>query len=83
MRERLKSKVDAARSYARSNPKEAKWSLGGAVTGAVAGFAIGGVGIAAMGGAKGANFLVVMLVLAIVLGLVGNRIGIALDRQGG
>lgn len=83
MRERVRSGVDAAASYARSNPNEARWSIGAAAASAVAGFAIGGVGIAAMSNAKGAIVIVVMLVLAIALGLVGNRVGIWFDRRGG
>lgn len=62
---------------AKARPSETSWSLIGAFVGAVMGFLIGGVGIAAMGGATG---IPAAVVLAIVGGIVGNRYGISKDR---
>ena len=49
----------------------------GAVAGAAIGFAIGGVGIASMGGAVG---IPAAVILAAIGGMLGNRYGISRDR---
>lgn len=67
-------KVAAA---ARARPAETRWSIIGAVAGAVLGLLVGGVGIAAMGGAAGVPAAVI---LALVGGVLGNRYGISRDR---
>jgi len=67
-------KVTAA---AKARPAETRWSLIGAAVGAMLGFLIGGVGIAAMGGAAGVP---AALILAIAGGVLGNRYGISKDR---
>ncbi len=70
-------KVAAA---AKARPSETRWSLIGGAVGAVLGLLIGGVGIAAMGGAAGVPAAVI---LALVGGIVGNRYGISKDRPVG
>ena len=59
-------------------PQEVKNTAAGIATGLAAGAAIGGVGIAALGGAVGVSGAVA---LAAIGGLVGNRIGISKDRR--
>jgi predicted lipid-binding transport protein (Tim44 family) len=67
-------KVTAA---AKGRAAETRWSLIGAAAGAVLGLLVGGVGIAAMGGAAGVPAAVI---LALVGGVLGNRYGISKDR---
>lgn len=62
---------------ARARPAETYWSIIGAAVGAVLGLLVGGVGIAAMGGAAGVPAAVI---LALVGGVLGNRYGISKDR---
>ncbi|MGO7050106.1 hypothetical protein ACC697_10075 [Rhizobium ruizarguesonis] len=77
----MKDKFSVARerivSGAKARPAETRWSLIGAAAGAVLGLLIGGVGIAAMGGAAGFPAAVI---LALVGGVLGNRYGISKDR---
>ncbi|RVM58389.1 hypothetical protein CN128_09865 [Sinorhizobium meliloti] len=81
MTERLKDKLASgarkAAAAAKARPAEARWSVIGAVAGAVVGFLIGGVGIAAMGGATGVP---AAIILTLVGALLGNRYGISKDR---
>lgn len=70
--------VSAAGDFRRSRPKEVYWSTAGIVAGAASGFLIGGVGIAAGGSAVG---IPAAFILAIVGGLIGNRIGVEIDRR--
>lgn len=62
---------------AKARPAETRWSLIGAGLGAALGFLVGGVGIAAMGGAAGVPAAVI---LALLGALIGNRYGISKDR---
>ncbi|KQQ72442.1 hypothetical protein ASF70_13000 [Rhizobium sp. Leaf321] len=62
---------------AKARPAETIWSIIGAVGGAILGLMIGGVGIAAMGGAKGVP---AAIILALLFGVIGNRYGISKDR---
>jgi hypothetical protein len=73
--------VAIAGDYTKARPKEAFWSMVGTGVGVIAGFSLGGVGIAAGGGASGFSGMVVLIVLAGVGGLLGNRFGIWLDRR--
>ncbi|MDI4231486.1 hypothetical protein OZ411_01490 [Bradyrhizobium sp. Arg237L] len=66
--------------FAKTRP-ELFWSIVGAAVGAIAGFFIGGVGIAAGGGARGVSSLAVLIIFAAIAGLVGNRLGIAIGRR--
>ena len=59
-------------------PNELKSTIAGIATGLLAGAVIGGIGIAAVGGAVGVSGAAV---LAVAGGLVGNRIGISKDRR--
>ncbi|MBY5660417.1 hypothetical protein [Rhizobium leguminosarum] len=77
MKDRLSSGAQKVATAAKARPAETRWSLIGAVTGAVFGLLVGGVGIAAMGGAAGVPAAVI---LALVGGVVGNRYGISKDR---
>lgn len=63
--------------YAQKNPNETKWTSAGIGLGILAGLSIGGVGIAALGGAIGVSAAVI---LAAVGGMIGNRYGIGKDR---
>jgi hypothetical protein len=58
-------------------PNEAKLTVAGFVVGMVLGLLIGGIGIAARGTAFG---LPACIVLGIALAMVGNRVGVGLDR---
>jgi hypothetical protein len=72
--------IAKARDYAKARP-EAFWSIIGTGGGATVGWFVGGVGVAAVGGATGVPGLVVLLIIAAVTGLAGNRIGIEIDRR--
>lgn len=56
---------------------QTKWSLAGIVLGALVGLSIGGVGIAAMGGAVGIPAAIIFAALG---GMIGNRDGVGKDR---
>ncbi|MCK1409403.1 hypothetical protein [Bradyrhizobium sp. 76] len=60
---------------------EVFWSIVGGLSGAIVGFLVGGVGVAAGGGASGIAPLVVVIIFAAVVGLIGNRLGIAVGRR--
>lgn len=77
LKRKLSSGAQKVAAAARARPSETRWSLIGAVAGAMLGLIIGGVGIAAMGGAAGVPAAVI---LAIVGGMLGNRYGISRDR---
>lgn len=77
MRKHLSRGVGSATKLAKARPQEVRWSLIGAVAGAAIGFAIGGVGIASMGGAVG---IPAAVILAAIGGMLGNRYGISRDR---
>ena len=66
--------------YAKVRPKEAGWSIVGVAFGVIAGLTIGGVGIATSGGATGLSKLAVVLILAAIGGLIGNRVGIWIEQ---
>lgn len=77
MKQKISSGAQKVAAAAKARPAETRWSLIGAAAGAVLGLLIGGVGIAAMGGAAGAPAAVI---LALVGGVLGNRYGISKDR---
>lgn len=77
MKDKLASGAKKAVSAAKARPAETRWSLIGAVIGAFLGILVGGVGIAAMGGAAG---IPAAAILALVGAVIGNRYGISKDR---
>jgi predicted lipid-binding transport protein (Tim44 family) len=77
MKQRLESNARKLAAAAKARPAETRWSLIGAAAGAVLGLVVGGVGIAAMGGAAGVPAAVI---LALVGGVLGNRYCISKDR---
>ncbi|MEF3134599.1 hypothetical protein OS035_24390 [Rhizobium sp. 268] len=77
MKQKLEQNARKVAAAARARPAETRWSLIGAAVGAVLGLLVGGVGVAAMGGAAGVPAAVI---LALVGGVVGNRYGISKDR---
>ncbi|UFS81534.1 MULTISPECIES: hypothetical protein [Rhizobium] len=77
MKQRFTAGTQKVTAAAKARPAETRWSLIGAAGGAFLGFLIGGVGIAAMGGAAGVP---AALILAIAGGVLGNRYGISKDR---
>jgi len=77
MKQKLASNARKVTAAAKARPAETRWSLIGAATGAVVGLMIGGVGIAAMGGAAGVP---AAIILALVGGMAGNRYGVSKDR---
>ncbi|MDX1216287.1 hypothetical protein GOL99_12155 [Sinorhizobium medicae] len=77
MKQRISSGTQKVAAAAKARPAETRWSLIGAAAGVVLGLLIGGVGIAAMGGAAGVPAAVI---LALVGGVIGNRYGISKDR---
>ncbi|TBA24745.1 hypothetical protein [Rhizobium ruizarguesonis] len=77
MKDKLASGAKKAVSAAKARPAETRWSVIGAAVGAVLGLLVGGVGVAAMGGAAGVPAAVI---LALVGAVIGNRYGISKDR---
>ncbi len=77
MKEKLHMGAQNLAAAAKARPAETKWSLIGASAGGIIGLLIGGVGVAAMGGAAGVPAAVI---LALVGGVLGNRYGISKDR---
>jgi hypothetical protein len=78
MKDRLRRVAVAIWVFVRSRPKECRWSIYGFVVGALSGVLfIGGVGIAALGGAVGAS---AWAILGVIGGMVGNRIGVEKDK---
>lgn len=80
MRQVIRRGAAIASHYAKARP-EAFWSMIGIAVGVIAGFSIGGIGITARGGATGLSNFAVLLTLASVGGLIGNRVGIWIDRR--
>ncbi len=77
MKQRFTAGAQKVSAAAKARPAETRWSLIGAAVGAILGLVIGGVGIAAMGGATGVP---AAIILALVGGVIGNRYGISKDR---
>jgi predicted lipid-binding transport protein (Tim44 family) len=77
MKQQLEASARKVAAAAKARPAETRWSIIGAAAGAVLGLLIGGVGIAAMGGAAG---IPAAVILALIGGIVGNRYGISKDR---
>ncbi|MBC2806982.1 hypothetical protein C3Y94_028025 [Rhizobium ruizarguesonis] len=77
MKQKLSSGAQKVAAAAKARPAETRWSLIGAAAGAILGLLVGGVGIAAMGGAAGVPAAVI---LALIGGMVGNRYGLSKDR---
>lgn len=67
----------AARATTLNRRAELHWTLAGIVIGMIVGFIFGGIGIAGRGDAVGVWGFVAG---AVILGLVGNRIGTGRDR---
>ncbi|MET4603679.1 uncharacterized protein YcfJ [Bradyrhizobium sp. JR4.1] len=65
------------RGIRKSRPKELRWSIYGVVAGVLVGASIGGIGVAILGGAFGISAAVV---LGIIGGMIGNRVGVEKDR---
>ena len=64
---------------ARSRPKECRWSIYGFLAGALLGaLFIGGVGIAALGGAVGVSAWAILSFIGL---LIGNRVGTEKDKS--
>ncbi|MBB3520974.1 hypothetical protein [Rhizobium sp. BK456] len=77
MKQKLSSGAQKVTAAAKARPAETRWSIIGAAAGAILGLLVGGVGIAAMGGAAGVPAAVIF---ALIGGVVGNRYGISKDR---
>jgi len=77
VKQKLSSGTQKVAAVAKARPAETRWSVIGAAVGCILGLMIGGVGIAAMGGAKGVS---APLILAIIGAVIGNRYGISKDR---
>jgi len=77
MKQRLGSNARKVAAAVKARPAETRWSLIGAAAGAVLGLIVGGVGIAAMGGATGVPAAVIF---AVVGGVLGNLYGISKVR---
>lgn len=77
VKQKLSSGAQKVSAAAKARPAETRWSIIGAVAGAIVGLLIGGVGIAAMGGAVGVP---AALIFALIGGVFGNRYGISKDR---
>jgi hypothetical protein len=78
MKDRSRRVAVAIYGFARSRPKECRWSIYGFVVGALLGaFFIGGVGIAALGSAVGASAWAILGFIGL---LIGNRVGTEKDK---
>jgi uncharacterized protein YcfJ len=73
----IKCSIDAIIGFRKSRPKQFRWSIYGAAVGAFVGAFIGGVGVAALGVAFG---MPAFIILAIVGGMIGNRVGVEKDN---
>ncbi|MGY3621997.1 hypothetical protein [Bradyrhizobium sp. USDA 10063] len=60
--------------FAKTRP-EMFWSIVGAAVGTIPGFLVGGMGIAAGGGARGVSSSVVLIIFAVIGGLGGQPPG--------
>ena len=81
MKHTLKRGANRVATLAATRPNEVKWSSGGAAIGGGSGLLIGGIGIAAMGGAGGISALFLAIILAVICGIVRSRIGVEMDRR--
>ena len=70
--------VSLFRKFTDRRRYELFYSLVGVLAGGLIGLFVGGVGVAALGGAHGLSGLVVC---AVALGFIGNRIGVERDRK--
>jgi len=77
VRSKILRAVAALRCVPKSRPKELRWSIYGVVAGVLLGASLGGIGVAILGGAFG---LPAAVVLGIIGGMIGNRVGIEKDR---
>ncbi len=77
MKHTIKRGADAIRGFRKSRPREFHWSIYGMAVGALVGAFVGGVGVAALGGALGVPASVI---LATVGGMIGNRVGVEKDK---
>jgi uncharacterized protein YcfJ len=78
MKQAIKRGVAIAGDIHKRRPQEVRWSIAGMMAGALLGLLVGGVGIAAFGGARGVP---AFLILGIVGGVIGNRVGLEKDRR--
>ena len=83
MKQSIRRAVTFVGSFRKTRPMEIRWSVGGAVVCAIAGalIGIGGVGIAAGGGAIGVSVLSVLAILALLGAIIGSRIGVEIDKR--
>jgi uncharacterized protein YcfJ len=77
VKQTIKRSIDAIVRLRKSRPKEFDWSIYGIGTGVLAGALIGGVGIAALGGAVGISASTIM---GFIGGMIGNRAGVEKDN---
>ncbi len=77
MKDKIERGTKKVVSAAKARPAETRWSLIGAAVGALFGLLVGGVGVAAMGGAAG---IPAAVILALVGAVIGNRYGISKNR---
>ncbi|WP_354180951.1 hypothetical protein [Bradyrhizobium sp. LA6.1] len=77
MRNKIVRAAAAICGIQKSRPKELRWSIYGVVAGVLAGSSLGGIGVALLGGAFG---IPAAVVLGILGGMIGNRIGVEKDR---
>lgn len=68
------------RSLLGLGPHELRLTAVGLILGLVVGSCIGSVGIAARGTAHGVPAPFVLIALAVLFALIGNRIGVSFDR---
>lgn len=73
----LKRWIGAVSDFRKARPREFHWSILGAAAGFLIGILVGGVGVAALGGAIGVSAYYVLPVVGVA---IGNRAGIWRDR---
>ncbi|MEH2546890.1 cytochrome c biogenesis protein CcdA [Bradyrhizobium sp. AZCC 2262] len=73
----IKRWIGAVSDFRKARPKEFYWSIFGAAAGFLIGLLVGGVGVAALGGAIGVSAYYVLPVVGVA---IGNRVGIWRDR---
>ena len=77
MKDRIGKGAAKASAFVAARPQERRWSIIGGGAGFIVGLFIGGLGVAAMGGAVGVPAAIVLAVLGAI---IGNRYGISKDR---
>lgn len=81
MKKQWQNGTKEVRRFTKSRPSEVTWTVVGFAFGVLVAFLVTGIGIAMLGGAFAVAGLSLPLMLAMLLGLAGNRFGVGRDRR--